>query len=116
MRLPIRRPARSPAICHRKPTGAQQFYLFLPDGLSSRLTVHERVPRGGPRRGDLDMRRIVVGGWWMVRLLAGLTIMAALALAVPLGAAAATQPDTATADSPATAQAEPTEAAPEPSP
>jgi hypothetical protein len=62
------------------------------------------------------MRRIVVGRWWMVRLLAGLTIMAALALAVPLGAAAATQPDTATADTPATAPAEPTQAAPEPSP
>src|SRR5215213_3721932 len=64
------------------------FIFVLPDEWWSRLRVHLRVPRGGPRRGDLDMRRIVVGGWWMVRLLAGLTIMAALALAVPLGAAA----------------------------
>jgi len=52
------------------------------------------------------MRRIVVGRWWMVRLLAGLTIMAALAFAVPLGAAAATQPDTATFSVAATGTAE----------
>ena len=109
-------PSRSPAICHRKPTGAATVLSF-PSGRvefsadCSRTRSSGRALSRGSRYAQDRGGRLVDGA------IAGRPDHnGGTGLAVPLGAAAETQPDTATADSPATAQAEPTEAAPEPSP